>query len=250
VDPVTVPSKASDRADAEHTDPPEPTPSSERSSEPADPGTDGPPATDGAVVHAYAAKPRHRLVDIYREPGSVQPRYAFDVENPFGQRAPLLVERGMRDAEGERWVRVQLPIRPNGTTGWVRVDQVRLLPRDELIVVDLSERRLRHYVAGRLTHVFRVGIGRPDAPSARGLFSVWARVPQTDGGGPYGTFVLGLSGLAPISEWTGQGRMAIHGTADPADRGRRVSSGCVRVFNPQVERLTGVPLGTPVVIRA
>ncbi|MEX2102296.1 MAG: L,D-transpeptidase family protein [Actinomycetota bacterium] len=224
---------------------------------PADDGSGGQASTQSGeepeggepVVHAYAAIPRRVIVDIYRRPGAIEPRYAFDVENPWGQRAPLLVEKGRHDDQGRAWVRVQLPIAPNGTTGWVRVESVRLVARDELIVVDLSERTLRHYVGGRQVSSFSVGVGRPGAPSARGLFSVWARVPQADGGGPYGTFVLGLSGLAPISEWVGEGRMAIHGTASSGDRGRRVSAGCIRVFNPQMERLTGIPLGTPVVIR-
>jgi hypothetical protein len=200
-------------------------------------------------AYAHVVRPRRRLVDLYAAPGRAEPRAAFDVENPWGQRAPLLVEDRRRDADGRRWLRVQLPIGAGRSGTWVRADQVRVVPRDELIVVDLSARRLRHFVAGEVVHVFDVGIGRADAPSARGRFTVWARVPQPDGG-PYGTFVLGLSGMAPISEWTGEGRMAIHGTADPSDRGRRVSDGCIRAFDPQMERLTGVPLGTPVVIRA
>jgi lipoprotein-anchoring transpeptidase ErfK/SrfK len=44
--------------------------------------------------------------------------------------------------------------------------------------------------------------------------------------------------------------MAIHGTADPGDRGAAVSHGCVRVSNADLEALREIPLGTPVVIRA
>lgn len=190
-----------------------------------------------------------KLLDVYRRPGAVEPRYAFDIANPWHQRVPMLVEQRARDDEGEKWLRVQLPIAPNGTSGWVRGDEVDVHPRRHLLVVDLSRRTISHFVQGELADRFLVGIGRPDAPSARGTFFVWAKVPQADPGGPYGSFVLGLSGMAPISEWTGTGRMAVHGTVDASDRGRRISAGCIRVYNPELDTLRSVPLGTPVVIR-
>jgi hypothetical protein len=52
-----------------------------------------------------------------------------------------------------------------------------------------------------------------------------------------------------VTEWPGGGRMALHGTDDPDDRGHEVSYGCVRIYNPQMLRLQDVPMGTPVLIR-
>ena len=61
---------------------------------------------------------------------------------------------------------------------------------------------------------------------------------------------LGLSGFSPVlKNWPGGGRMAIHGTAHPDDRGLMVSHGCVRVYNDDMVDLRRVPLGTPVVIK-
>ena len=65
---------------------------------------------------------------------------------------------------------------------------------------------------------------------------------------PSSTRLSGFSNV--ITEWVGGGRMAIHGTSDPSDRGHDVSYGCVRVYNPQMKDLTDVPLGTPVWIHA
>jgi lipoprotein-anchoring transpeptidase ErfK/SrfK len=82
-----------------------------------------------------------------------------------------------------------------------------------------------------------------------GTFYVWAQVPQASPFGPYGVFALGLSGFSPVlKDWPGGGRMAIHGTSDPADQGQMVSHGCVRVYNPDMTLLKHVPMGTPVVI--
>ena len=118
------------------------------------------------------------------------------------------------------------------------------------IVVDLSTRSLRHFRDGTLAHRFRVGIGKASTPTTPGHFFVWARLQPSDETGAYGSYLLGLSGFSEVlTDWAGGGRMAIHGTTDPTDRGGEVSFGCVRVFNEQMNELTDVPMGTSVVIR-
>jgi lipoprotein-anchoring transpeptidase ErfK/SrfK len=118
-------------------------------------------------------------------------------------------------------------------------------------VVDLSDETLRYYRGGHLQHDFSVGVGRPETPTATGTFYVWAQVPQASASGPYGVFALGLSGFSPVlKDWPGGGRMAIHGTSNPGDRGLMVSHGCIRVYNDDMVDLRHVPLGTPVVIKA
>src|SRR5262245_32723034 len=167
--------------------------------------------------------------------------------NDWSQPLSLPALSGFVDREGTTWFHVRLPIRPNGSTGWVRGDQVTTHVLHERIVVDLSAHRLRRVDSGRTLDDLSVAVGSPATPTAPGRFFVWARVPTGDPAGPYGVFVLGLSGFSDvITEWVGGGRMAIHGTADASDRGHDVSHGCVRVYNPQMRDLTDVPLGTPV----
>jgi lipoprotein-anchoring transpeptidase ErfK/SrfK len=151
---------------------------------------------------------------------------------------------------GVRWFAILLPIRPNGAVGWTHADDVNVVRRNEEIVVDLSQRVLRHYVDDRLVNRFRVGVGLPQYPTGVGTFYVWQRVPFSDPNQPYGIFALGLSGFSPVlSDWPGGGRMAIHGTPYASDRGRQVSHGCIRVYNEDMRRLLDVRLGTPVIIR-
>ena len=63
-------------------------------------------------------------------------------------------------------------------------------------------------------------------------------------------FALGLSGHSDVlTEFGGgDGQIAIHGTNNPGDIGQDVSHGCVRIVNDAIERLSTLPLGTPVVI--
>jgi lipoprotein-anchoring transpeptidase ErfK/SrfK len=57
---------------------------------------------------------------------------------------------------------------------------------------------------------------------------------------PYGTLWMGLSRRG----------YGIHGTNNPASIGKRVSKGCIRMYNRDVEDLSRrVPIGTTVVIR-
>ncbi len=199
----------------------------------------------------YAVLPHDRFVSVWRAAGlGAAPKYLFDTQNPFGDEVPLLVTGAERDAAGGGWLKVLLPIRPNGASGWVKASDVRLIRQRERIVVDLSSRMLRHYVDGELVDRFSVGIGRPEFPTATGTFYVWGHVPQASPTGPYGDFALPISGFSEVlKDWPGGGRMAIHGTADPGDRGQMVSHGCIRVYNPDMLRLRRVPLGTPVVIK-
>ena len=133
----------------------------------------------------------------------------------------------------------------------MKLADVRVHRARQRILVDLSDRVLRYFRRGTLEARYSVGIGAPATPTAVGTFYVWAQVPQASATGPYGVFALGLSGFSPVlKDWPGGGRMAIHGTANAADRGQMVSHGCVRVYNDDMLELRRVPLGTPVVITA
>lgn len=203
----------------------------------------------GGTTVVRATGPRFLL---YARPGPGARRTGvLSATNDWAQPLWLPAVSGFADRDGTTWFRVRLPLRPNGSTGWVRGDQVETRVRHERIVVDLSAHRLRRVADGHAVDDLSVGVGAPSTPTAPGRFFVWARVPTGDPTGPYGVFVLGLSGFSNvITEWVGGGRMAIHGTADPGDRGHDVSHGCVRVYNPQMQALTDVPLGTPVWIHA
>jgi hypothetical protein len=225
--------------------PPSPSPS------PAEHATvaDAPVLAAGGTTVVRADGPRFLL---YARPGPGARRTrSLPATNDWSQPLWFPALSGFEDREGTTWFRVRLPIRPNGSIGWVRGDQVGTRVLHERIVVDLSAHRLRRVASGRTSDDVSVAVGAPATPTAPGRFFVWARVPTGDPTGPYGVYVLGLSGFSDvITDWIGGGRMAIHGTADPADRGHEVSHGCVRVYNPQMRELTDVPMGTPVWIRA
>jgi lipoprotein-anchoring transpeptidase ErfK/SrfK len=177
----------------------------------------------------------------------------FPQANAWGSPTPFLVRQAYRDAAGELWLKVLLPLRPNGSAGWVRGDRVWLRPVAYALEIDLSARRLRLLRQGRVLGSWRVGVGRSFTPTPAGRFFVTVKLRPPQISAVYGAWALGLSGYSEVLEQfgAGDGQIALHGTADPGDLGKEVSNGCVRLDNRAIIALAKtIPLGTPVTIRA
>ena len=149
------------------------------------------------------------------------------------------------------WYRVQLPIKPNGVTGFVRASRVRVGRVRTRIVVDLSARRLTLYRNGRRVFSTTVAVGSHATPTPVGSYYVNQRLIPEDASGPYGPAALGISAFSNVlTGWTQGGPVAIHGTDEPWSIGHAVSNGCIRVRNPVLRRLFATTrAGTPVLIR-
>jgi hypothetical protein len=150
------------------------------------------------------------------------------------------------------WFRVQLPVKPNGATGWVRAGDVELGTVRARIVVDLSERRVTLFRRGRPVFTTRAAVGSPATPTPTGAFYVNQRLVPADAGGPFGPGAIGISAFSEVlTGWVQGGPIAIHGTNRPDLIGRAVSNGCIRVRNDALRRLWRHAIaGTPVVVRA
>jgi len=195
---------------------------------------------------SYAAVARRPLV-AFRSPG--RGRIArFGVLNVNGVDTVFAVRGISCDA---RWLHVQLPVRPNGATGWVRADRVDRMTLSTRIVVDLSDRRVRFYKEGRLALQSRAAIGAAATPTPLGRYYVNQRLIPVDPGGPFGPGAIGISAFSPVlTGWAQGGPVAIHGTNEPWSIGRAVSNGCIRIPNDVDRRLfAAAPAGTPVIIR-
>jgi len=149
------------------------------------------------------------------------------------------------------WVEVALPVRPNGSTGWLKKSDVQLRTSTRAITVDRATKKLVLSDNGEPILTTQVAIGSPQNPTPAGSFYVTDLLDTGNGNGAYGPFAFGLSGHSDtLSEFGGgDGQLGIHGTNEPDSIGQAVSHGCVRVPNDIVKQLVGlVPLGTPVTI--
>ncbi|MDQ0194871.1 L,D-transpeptidase [Paenibacillus wynnii] len=106
------------------------------------------------------------------------------------------------------------------------------------IIVDLSQRMLYLLEDNIVVRGFPVGIGTILNRSPEGEYTIINK--QANPGGPFGAFWMGLS----------KPHYGIHGTNNPSSIGKRVSQGCIRMYNVDVLELASkVNVGTRVTIR-
>ena len=205
----------------------------------------------GSARRSYAAVVQERA-QAYRKPGST--RFAsFGPENVNGVPTVFAVLAKRVDrACVVQWYRVQLPLKPNGSTGWVRASEVALAPVTTRIEVDLSERRVTLFDHGRRVLSATAAIGAPQTPTPTGRYYVNQRLVPADASGPFGPGAIGISAFSNVlTGWTQGGPIAIHGTNRPDLLGQAVSNGCIRVRNDLLRRLFDrTRAGTPVTVRA
>jgi lipoprotein-anchoring transpeptidase ErfK/SrfK len=212
----------------------------------ADPDPDPADAAPAATAHtvAEAAVP---TVEVFAEPGGAgEPVHRL--AHPTEVGAPLVF---LVDERRDDWLRVLLPVRPNGSQGWVRAGDVTLSTHSYRIEISLSAFRIKVFEAEAVILDDRVGVGTGDTPTPGGRYYIKELLQPPDPGGAYGPFAYGLSGFS--NELTsfagGNGVIGIHGTNDPSSIGRQVSHGCIRMSNEGITRLAGIlPLGVPVEI--
>ena len=204
-------------------------------------------AESSAPVDADALVARSSTdLAVFVRPGDPTPSLTLPATTEFGSDRALLVD----GVDGD-WLRVLLPTRPNGSTGWIRRGDVELRRVDEAIEIDLAARTLRLLVGGQVVVTTQVAIGAAKNPTPTGLFYVVDKLATGDPDDTYGPIALGLSGHSvELGEFAGgDGQIGIHGTNDPASIGQAVSHGCIRVHNDVIMQLADlIPLGAPVVI--
>jgi hypothetical protein len=215
-------------------------------------------ATSAVVVRpspkiAYAAVVA-RLAFARRLPGGAQVVGRFGRLDLNGLPIVLGVI-GSTSSKGctRGWYRVELPVVPNGSSGWVPARAVRVYTVTSRIVISLSKRRLRLYRSGRLVLQTTAGIGATATPTPVGRYFVNERYALSSADGPFGPDALGISAHSDALQhvWVEQGPIAVHGTNEPWTIGQAASHGCIRLDNQVMRQLFPLaPAGTPVIIEA
>jgi L,D-transpeptidase catalytic domain len=175
----------------------------------------------------------------------------FSPRAPEGTANVALVIGRAKDVRGRLWVHVDLPVLPNGTTGW--------LPRRALggyevvrthLIVDRAHLRATLLRDGRPVFRAPVGIGAPQFPTPAGRFYIRNKLVRYRS--PfYGPLAFGTSARSStLTDWPDGGFVGIHGTNQPDLLPGHVSHGCIRMRNRDIMRLGKLmPVGTPLTIR-
>lgn len=199
---------------------------------------------------SFAAAMRH-AASVYSRPqrGHVVVRLSRIDQNGYPTVVGVVDVRTDSNCD-PTWYRVQTPVAPNGSTGWVEASAVRIYSVDSRIVVSLSTRRLVVYRSGRRVFRAPVAVGSTQTPTPTGRYFVNERFLLSDPSGPFGPAALGISAHSTVlTDWVQGGPIALHGTDDTASIGNAASHGCIRLANSDMRRLFALaPAGTPVSI--
>ena len=209
-----------------------------------------PSRTAGATMAGImgAAEARSR-------PGAGRRIWRVGTETSWSSEPQVLLVMGSAYIHGREWVRLLLPIRPDGTTGWIPRANVVLLHTRYWVIVGRRSRTVTIDRGGRRLHRFRAVIGKPATPTPDGLAAIYERDPQPDRTGFLGPWALPLTIFSNVLHnfGGGPGRFAIHGrdgTSLLNPLGSAASHGCIRIDNRPITWMAHhLPQGTPVEIR-
>jgi L,D-transpeptidase catalytic domain len=185
------------------------------------------PAADSALI----AEPLNDSILVRKSPDFSTPGIVLSSGGSVSGELGLLVV-----GESNGWWKVMMPVRPNGTIGWVQASSVKTHTIRERVTINLATNRLTLWVDGKVASEEDVATGTSGTPTPNGLFFVKSIVPQENPAGGRGPFVLVLSAFSNVlnSFDGGQGAVGIHGTSAPGKLGQDVSHGCVRVKNDTI----------------
>jgi hypothetical protein len=173
-------------------------------------------------------------------------RLHYDTEDGFAEVYVVLAR--YTDAKGRQWLKVRLPMRPNGRTGWVPRGALGSL-RTVTTFLRVNKRTLRAtlFRGGKRVWQAPVGVGKRGTETPGGRFYIRERLKVPSRGSLYGPLAFGTSAYSKLTDWPGGGVVGIHGTNEPQLIPGRPSHGCVRLRNRDIVRLGKLmPIGTPV----
>ncbi|HEY6628870.1 MAG TPA: L,D-transpeptidase family protein, partial [Acidimicrobiia bacterium] len=159
--------------------------------------------------------------EVYESNTTLHPILTMPHTTILGTITVLEVVEGPVDG----WARVRLPVRPNGTEGWVQAEDLMLYVVDSQVMIDLSDRTLTYFEKGEPVLTTPVAIGSKRNPTPVGEFFITDSVTLANPDSAWGPHAFGLSARSEtITEYNGgDGIIGIHGTNRPGSIGNAAS---------------------------
>ena len=103
---------------------------------------------------------------VYTEPSRTS-AVVTTLDNPTQTDGPLVFQV-LKHQTG--WLQIKLPVRPNGSTGWIPQSQVELRVNRFKVLIDTSEHQLQVLYQGEIRLTTEVAIGDGATPTPIGSF--------------------------------------------------------------------------------
>jgi lipoprotein-anchoring transpeptidase ErfK/SrfK len=210
-------------------------------------------------------KPQITKIDVYDKPAATAATRQFD--NPWLYDPTVLASAVpqvflVKQQRADGWVKVLLPVRPNGSTGWVKQADVNLTANPFRIDVKLGDHTITVNKGNDVVYTGPVAVGATDpplpdvgkpTPTPTGEYYLRVLLQAPDPNTVYGPYAYGLSSHSDALESFsgGDAEVGIHGNNDASVLGQNVTHGCIRMDNDAITMLSKqLPLGTPVTVSA
>jgi hypothetical protein len=174
--------------------------------------------------------------------------WSFNNPTAWGDPFVMLITEQRGD-----WLKVEIPVRPNGTQGYVNAADVTISETEYRLDLRLGTRTLTLYDGNDVVLTTPVVIGKPETQTPTGRFYITDLVEQSDPNGFYGPLALATNAYSEQIDVFENGVpvIALHGTNRPDQMGQDISNGCVRLPNDQIVKIADlIPMGTPIDITA
>jgi lipoprotein-anchoring transpeptidase ErfK/SrfK len=228
-----------------------------------------PVATSAAVTTAapvdvsYIATAKNTVtkLPVYDSPGASDPArvldnpWLYDPTVPTSTVTQVFLVKEQRD---DGWVQVLLPVRPNGSTGWVKASDVTITSNPFHIQVALGTHTITVTNGSNVVYTGPVAVGATDpplpdvgkpTPTPTGEYYLRILLQAPDPNTVYGPYAYGLSSHSDsLDQFAGSdAEIGIHGNNDASVLGTNATHGCIRMDNAAITMLSKqLPLGTPV----
>ena len=142
---------------------------------------------------SYVARTEESEITVLTEPGGGEEMTvrAEDVLTVPDQTPFVFL---VKEVRGD-WVELYLPVRPNGTTGWVETDSVTLSATTKRIEVSLDDYRLTVFDGDEEILTTEIGLGQDELPTPGGVYYIRELLQPPDPTGTYGSLCVRALGL-------------------------------------------------------
>jgi lipoprotein-anchoring transpeptidase ErfK/SrfK len=222
-------------------------------------------ATSADLSYFATVKPQVTKVGVYASPSTTTP--SRELDNPWlydptvpTSKVPQVFLVTKQRSDG--WVQVLLPVRPNGSTGWLQASDVTLTANPYRIAVKLGDHTITVNTGSQVVYTGPVAVGATDpplpdvgkpTPTPTGDYYLRVLLQAPDPNTVYGPYAYGLSSHSDALTTVagGDAEVGIHGNNDASVLGKNATHGCIRMDNNAITMLAKLlPLGTPVTVSA
>jgi lipoprotein-anchoring transpeptidase ErfK/SrfK len=218
-------------------------------------------AAPANVSYVATAKSTVTTLPVYDSPEASTPARHFDNPWLYDPEVPTSTVTQVflvKQQRSDGWVQVLLPVRPNGSTGWIKSSDVTLTANPWHIEVALGAHTITVKNGSSVVYTGPVAVGATDpplpdvgkpTPTPTGEYYLRILLQAPDPDTVYGPYAYGLSSHSDsLDEFAGSdAEIGIHGNNDPSVLGTNATHGCIRMDNAAITMLSKqLPLGTPV----